>query len=200
MSQGRIMSANIIFVILSFLFFANVSLCAEIKHNTIECGGEIFRSEWHPNENNNLEVIIVSIYEPNLGACVRNLNIFKNQTSHEIKSIYFEEMAERPVAIWPMGNQLLTLWESGSALWISVYEIKESKVSKVLDIRSKGMPEIGFSKNGSKRIVINHYEQRENNFLGTTETIPVKADVYIWTGSKYEMLSKVPWERRFIEE
>lgn len=199
MNRRKIKPANIAYMILSFFFFVNVSLGAEIKQNTVECGGEIFRSEWHPNDNNNLGVVIVSVFEPGLGACVRNLKIFKNQTPHEIKPIYFEEMAERPVAIWPMGDRLLTLWESGSALWISVYDIRDFKVSKVLDIRPKGIPEIGFSKNGSERIVVNHYERVENNSSGTTEAIPVKADVYIWQGNKYEMHSNVPWEQRFYE-
>jgi hypothetical protein len=198
MYQMKIKSCNIVYLILAAFFFGAVSINAETTQNAVQCSGEIFRSEWHPNDSNSLDVIITSVLEPDLGACVRNLKILKKQQpSIETKPIYFEEMAEHPVAVWPMGERILTLWGSGSAFWISVYEIRDSKVSQVLDVRSKGMPEIGFSKNGDERIVINHYEQVENKTTGSTETIPVNADVYIWRGKKYEVHSNVPWEQRF---
>jgi hypothetical protein len=125
------------------------------------------------------------------------LQILRERDGQPDERLFQEEMAERPIAIWPLGGRLLTIWSSGSALWVAVYSIDGGTIHKVLDVRPKGFPEIAFSKDGAERLIFSHYETREVS--GRSETVPISADVYAWANGQYAERAAVPWGQRFAE-
>jgi hypothetical protein len=145
------------------------------------------RGTWWP-EDESLAVIVKPEFDREMQGCIRSL-IIKRVDSKASGDVLLEKMAEVPMAIWPMGDRLLTLWGSGSALRAVVYASTHGKYAKVLDVRPKGFPEISFSKNGDERLIFTHYEDDE----------PVSSDVYAWVEGKYRKRSDVPWSRRFDE-
>ena len=163
------------------------------SQKTTRCPGVQFRVNWSA-ENIDFIVLISSSLDFELNSCVRHLNVLEAIGINAGNIVYREDMLEMPVAVWPLGDRFLTLWESGSAFWIVVYENKKKVVRKVLDVRYKGVPEIGYSKNGQERLIFSRYGKREDG-----KDIPILSDVYVWFGSGYRKVENVPWSKRFDE-
>jgi len=159
------------------------------------CERSQLRGLWEP-ANGTLAVIVSSKFDASMNACLRTLRIVRQQDDQSVEEVYREEMAERPIGIWPLAGRLLTIWGSGSAFWVTAYAVDGTTVEKVLDVRPKGFPEIEFLRNGAERLIFSKYDFREGA-NGQVEGVPTSADVYTWNGVQYSKKSNVPWAQRF---
>ncbi|BBB68095.1 hypothetical protein UNDYM_3842 [Undibacterium sp. YM2] len=108
-------------------------------------------------------------------------------------------MAEVPVAIWPASSRLLIAWESGSAFWITVYDMKSKGIQKVLDVRKKGLPEITYQSNGMERLSFPGYGNEGGGHIKDGSSNLQMADVYTWQGEMYVEQKNLPFANRFEE-
>jgi hypothetical protein len=184
-------------VVFSSLLLSGISSADDLSSARENCARAQLHGLWEPRSEI-LGVIVTSKFETEASACIRTMQIVRQRTEHADEPLYQEKMAERPIAVWPLGGRLLTLWESGSALWVTVYSIDGQSIKKILDVRPKGFPEIAFSKDGSERLSFSNYEARDGA-NGRNQAVPVSADVYAWVNGRYVKRVAVPWSRRFDE-
>jgi hypothetical protein len=146
-------------------------------------------SIWRPAELN-LRVRVEPTFDRELDGCRRTLLIENPAKSDAVAVLLKDEFAEGPIAIWPLGERVLTLWESGSAFLVVVYGYEHGHIKKVLEERPKGIPELTFCEDGRERIVLTHDDEKS-----------AKAEVYVWSkgGGKYAKPVEVPWKTRLSE-
>jgi hypothetical protein len=177
------------------LFSSGHSFAADLVKARINCERAQLRGLWEPR-NEMLRVAVQSSFDETAGGCFRTLRILRSREGQPDETLYREQMAEHPIAVWPLSERLLTIWGSGSALWVTVYSSTDKGIRKVLDVRPKATPEIEFLENGSERLVFTNYDIRKGAD-GNSESIPVSADIYTWTDGSYSKRAAVPWPRRF---
>ncbi|MBI5695095.1 MAG: hypothetical protein HZC51_05040 [Nitrospirae bacterium] len=95
------------------------------------------------------------------------------------------------------GN-LVTVWETGSAVHLTIFSMIHGKIVAVMDESMKGFPEIADIDNDGEFEIITTLD----NFLTDYKTnkvvqLPEEADIYKWDGEKYFLLNIVPWKQRF---
>ena len=140
---------------------------------------------WHASEST-LVVRVEPAFDPEVDACERTLRIEKYLPNVDRKVLLEEKFAEAPIAIWPLGERVLTLWESGSAMLVVVYDYADGHPTKVLEERPKGLPEIVFCADGRERIILAHGDEMSQS-----------VDVFVWSRrDQYAMKTDVPWKTR----
>lgn len=182
-------------LILSPAFF-KVALADSLRNP--RCSTASTKTVWRA-EASELQVDISSLFDSSLGACIRRLSIKNPALPSGKQAIYTEMMAEVPVAIWPVNSRLLIAWESGSAHWLTVYDIKSKGVQKVLDLRTKGLPEITYQSSGMERLSFPRYSNENGKYAKDGSTKLQIADIYTWQGDKYEEVKNLPFVNRFDE-
>lgn len=93
-------------------------------------------------------------------------------------------------------NKYITIWETGSALKIVIFLIKETSVLNILTVSSYSPPEIiDVDNDGEFELVF-----WEGKFMTSGKQIierPKQAKIYKFNGSKYVNIETRPWESRF---
>jgi hypothetical protein len=114
-----------------------------------------------------------------------------------------------PLSMFTMSEikpRLMTLWLSGSGAYrLVVFAYTGGKVTQVLDVGSKFLPEFAYSnnQNGSddeQRIIIANTSWEIDASTGKSVLKPTSADVYRWDGKTYQVKEDVPWLERFSRD
>lgn len=99
--------------------------------------------------------------------------------------------------IYPLGEvngRLMTIWTTASAHNIVVFAYIHGEVRKVLDVYSKGLPEVIIDRNEQESILVTEMDTASGQLERSTNAI---TDVYKWNGTTYTKLGRVPWGKRF---
>lgn len=80
----------------------------------------------------------------------------------------------------PYSSRVVTVWESGSGIWVRVFYLTPQKVTLVLERGAKSQPEFAWD-----AILVNGI-----NDSGQTE-------IWTWTGEKYKLAATVPFKQRY---
>ncbi|HEV2416457.1 MAG TPA: hypothetical protein VGX94_01500 [Terriglobia bacterium] len=83
---------------------------------------------------------------------------------------------------------LITVWESGSAVWVRAFRIEGETVSLIFDRASRVQPEFPWG-----AILLNVGRVPQPN--GTT--VPKSTEIWTWTGKKYRLAATVPFDQRY---
>lgn len=129
----------------------------------------------------------------------RELKIYK-EIGQKLTRLYNYQTPDSPISMYPLGEfgaRFFTAWTGGSSHHFTVFAFVNNNVIKVLDVSSKLMPEFAWDKNGNEIILITHLSWQTDSKTGTQIQIPVSTKIYKWNAVKYEMIKKVPWQKRF---
>lgn len=93
---------------------------------------------------------------------------------------YVEEVSESPLGLFRLSDvtdNLIATWGAGSGYVVRVYALSSPKVRKVLDVGTKGQPELFMDDHGRDHIRI---------FVRASErTTRIVQQDWVWTGAEY---------------
>lgn len=96
---------------------------------------------------------------------------------------------------YSIGDGFVTLWWSGSSMFVRVYHVDKSAVTKVLDVRTKGQyPVFVTTQDGKRGIVVGNKSvgERMRDGEGGPESweFPVFGELWVWNGKEYDLVPK----------
>lgn len=125
-------------------------------------------------------------------------------SSGELTKIYSMSPGDYPISIFSTSDvdpKLITIWVSGSAYILRIFYYEDGKITQVLEVGSKMMPEFVYPSaaigKGQQRIVVSTMDWVSDLKTGQAVLQPVLADVYQWSGTKFVVKKGIPWKKRF---
>ncbi|MEI7812505.1 MAG: hypothetical protein WCJ01_08775 [Ignavibacteria bacterium] len=131
----------------------------------------------------------------------QNIAFYRDIISKE-NLLFSQREMNYPRAVMPLkdnAGNLLTIWESGNAYRVKVYCFINDKVTLALDESTAFYPELFYEKKDSEdlSLLITTVDLVKNKKTRTRDVQPVSATLYRWKDNKYQIISDIPWIKRF---
>ncbi len=157
-------------------------------------------SHWNAGKFNSFLCVLTVDKEDNGDRIpTRALKIYKEKEQGLIE-VYSYQTPDSPISMYPLGefgSRFFTAWTVGSSHHFTIFALFNDNIVKVLDFSSKLMPEFAWDKNGNEVILVSHLSWIADKKTGNQIQVPASSEIYKWNTDKYELVSKVPWEKRF---
>lgn len=105
------------------------------------------------------------------------------------KEIFKRNNFDWPITFMPIENRLVTIWETGSAFRMVIYQYISNKIISLIEDGSRSYPEILFDSKNNEAIIISDW-----NWINQ-KLEKDKSRIYKWNGQKY-IKKEVKWEDR----
>ena len=97
-----------------------------------------------------------------------------------------------PLGAYSLGDGVLTLWDNGDGMLVRIYHIDRNRISKVLDIPTRGQyPEI-FSYHGKLAVLVGSATigeiMRNDEIARKMKTVESRGDIWQWNGVSYKLV------------
>jgi hypothetical protein len=97
--------------------------------------------------------------------------------------VYKEAFSDNPVSVfrlWDGSNQFITIWTSGSAYWVRIYEVNLRDIRKVFDNATKTAPQFGFDSKGEPVVILDNPDS-----TAPAVSFEMHGAVWTWDGNRY---------------
>ncbi len=126
----------------------------------------------------------------------RVLTVYQKE-GKRFNKIFERSTADTFISAYPLsesGGRFFTSWTGGSAYHFEVLAYVNGKVKEVLNVSSRGMPEIVIDGNEQESFLITHMNLTNGTWSRRSESV---TDIYRWTGEMYEKTGTAKWAERF---
>lgn len=96
-----------------------------------------------------------------------------------------ETVFDAPVSIFRLydgASQIITLWASGSAYHLRIYNVQPDRIVKVLDAGTKSAPQFIYDTDGKPSVVL-----QNDDAAVAPGTVPVHGVIWTWNGARYQL-------------
>ena len=98
---------------------------------------------------------------------------------------YEERFIDMPISafrLWDGSHEFITIWASGSAYWVRIYNINSERILKVLDEATKSAPQFVYSKDGKEMVILDNPYKSDS-----IDRVILEGSIWKWSGEKYEL-------------
>ena len=126
---------------------------------------------------------------------VRSLAVYRRDGVNYIR-IFEVKTPDWLLTAFPIGElngRFFVAWGGGSAYHFTVFAYSAGNVEKVLDVSSRGMPDIVIGSDERESILVTQMEFTDGRYRRSTG----KTEVFRWNGTQYDDVGTFPWDKRF---
>ncbi len=97
---------------------------------------------------------------------------------------YHEDLSEMPISafrLWDGTSRFVTIWATGAAYLVMIYDVSPKGVRKVMQQGTRGWPQFVYLPNGSEGVIL----QEMGDGPWTDHQMPLRPVLWKWDGQHY---------------